>query len=343
MVEPLEPLELLERLRPVLAGEVPAEDLHRLVVLRTGPARRRSSLYFVGLAGSDTCRWVVKRPTSESQQDDLTSPLPADLQFSALQRLHGHLRSQSGGMATPRPVAMLPQVDAYVMEYVPGPTVTDLMRPGAVVDPDRLLDSVSVAGRLLRAVHALEPPKPDLIDLAELSERCTSSAERVLRGAGLPVRRQWLTGDFGSGEITGYEVLLHGDYAPENVVLSPTGVVCLEPDLAQRGWAEHDVVRFVLMLADAPFFVTGTEVPAVGRLRRRASAEFLESYYGGSNLPESLRPLMLRSLAARWSTRHTDVTRRRPRLGRARQALLHRHFTRLLNEVSAPRTSLLTV
>jgi aminoglycoside phosphotransferase (APT) family kinase protein len=246
-------------------------------------------------------------------------------------------------MATPRPVALLPEVDAYVMEYVPGPTVTDLMRPRAAVDPDRLLDAVLVAGRLLQAVHALEPPKPDLIDLTRLHEHTASRAQQLLRTAGLPMRAAWSGAEPVSSTITGSVVLLHGDYAPENVVLSPTGVVCLEPDLAERGWPEHDVVRFLLMLADAPLFVAGTEVRAVRRLRHRASAQFLESYYGGTSRPESLRPLLLMSLAARWSTRHTDVTRRNPRLARARQLLLHRHFTRLLDEVSAPDSSLLLV
>jgi aminoglycoside phosphotransferase (APT) family kinase protein len=335
--------EVLDRLRPVLVGHVRAEDLDTLVVLRTGPSRRRSSLYFVGIAGDETCRWVVKRPTSESQQDDLTSPLPAPQQFKALQRLHAHLLRLDENMATPRPLALLPEIHAYVMEYVPGPTVTGLMRPRAVVDPDHLLDSVAVAGRLLQAVHALEPAKSDLIDLSRLHEHTSIRARQLLTAAGLPVRHHWLDAELVSTTTTGSEVVLHGDYAPENVVLSPTGVVCLEPDLAERGWPEHDVVRFLLMLADAPLFVTGTEVPAVRRLRRRASAQFLDSYYGGSSRPELLRHLMLLSLAARWSTRHTDVTRRNPRLRRARQLLLHRHFTRLLDEVSAPNTSPLFV
>lgn len=335
--------ELLGHVRRALAPELAAEELERLVVLRNGPARRRSSLYFVGTAGSEACRWVVKRPTSESQQGDLTSPLPADLQFSALTRLHDHLQRRGDGMSTPRPVALLPEIDAYVMEYVPGPTVTDLMRPRAVVDPSRLLAAVEAAGRLLQAVHALEPPKPDLIDLAELGRRSTSDAERVLRSSSLPVRAAWFSGDVGSGSLPGSQVLLHGDYAPENVVLCPAGVACLEPDLARREWPEHDVVRFLLMLADAPLFVTGTEVPPVARLRRRAWEKFLDAYYGPSVRPETLRPLLLLSLAARWRTRHTDVSARGPRLGRARQLLLRRHFTRLLDEVSAPNESLLSV
>lgn len=343
MIETVGEVELLECVRRVLLGQVPATHLDSLVVLRTGPSRRRSSLFFLGLAGEDTCRWVVKRPTSESQQDDLTSPLPASQQFSALQRLHAHLQGLDDDMSTPRPVALVPEIDAYLMEYVPGPTVTDLMRLRAVVDPDHLLDSVEVAGHLLQAVHALEPPKPDLIDLTKLHERTAARAQQLLRVAGLPVRDRWFDADPVSSTSTACEVLLHGDYAPENVVLSPTGVVCLEPDLAEWGWPEHDVVRFLLMLADAPLFVAGTEVPRVRWLRRRASAHFLESYYGGTSRPESLRHLMLMSLAARWSTRHTDVTRRNPRLGRARQLLLHRHFIRLLDEVSAPDTSFLSV
>jgi aminoglycoside phosphotransferase (APT) family kinase protein len=343
MSGPVSEDEILQRLRQALVGEVPAGSLDDLVVIGTGPSRRRSSLYFVGLAGSDTCRWVVKRPTSESQQNDLTSPLSAPEQYHALERLHEHLHHLGDDLATPRPVALLPEIDAYVMEYVPGPTVTDLMGARAVIQPDRFLDSVAQAGRLLQAVHALEPARPDLVDLTELRELTASRAPQVLRAAGLPVRKEWFRAAGGSSTSTGSEVLLHGDYAPENVVLSPDAVVCLEPDLAQRGWPEHDVVRFLLMLADAPLFVVGTEVPAVRRLRHRASARFLESYYGGTNRPESLRPLMLMSAAARWSTRHTDVTRRNPRLGRTRQRLLQRHFSRLLDEVSAPDTSLLFV
>src|SRR4051794_7716624 len=107
--------EVLDRLRPGLGGHVPAEDLDTLVVLRTGPSRRRSSLYFVGIAGDETCRWVVKRPTSESHQDDLTSPLPAPQQFSALQRLHAHLLRLDEEMSTPRPLGLLPEINAYVM------------------------------------------------------------------------------------------------------------------------------------------------------------------------------------------------------------------------------------
>src|SRR5687767_3750979 len=113
--------QLLDALRSALADEIGATDRDDLVVVRSG-IRRRSRLFFVGVGDPDA-RWVVKQPNTGSQQADLSAPLPADRQFVALQRLRRQLRSNAGDLSTPRPVAELPELGAYVMEYVPGPTV----------------------------------------------------------------------------------------------------------------------------------------------------------------------------------------------------------------------------
>jgi hypothetical protein len=328
---------LLECLRSVLVDEVEPSDPGDLVIVHTGAARRRSSLYFLGLAGSrPACRWVVKQPNSGSHQEDLQSPLSAAGQFQALQRLHGHLRHSDGPVATPRPVAYVPEIEAYVMEYVPGPTLTGLIRPGALLRPDSLLHGAAASAQVLHAVHSLESAEADRIDLPDLSRRAATRGRQLLETAGLPTRDRWFLPGSSAHSTTAWKVLLHGDFAPENVLLSPSGFYCLEPDLSERDWAEHDVVRFLLMLFDAPLFVAGVDIPAVQNLRRRAGATFLDAYYGECPWPDALRPLMVLSLAARWSTRHTDLAQRAPRLKRARELLLRRYFGRLLDEVSSP-------
>jgi hypothetical protein len=328
---------VLACLRCVLVEEVGPSDAGDLVIVHTGPARRRSSLYFLGIAGSrPACRWVVKQPNTGSHQEDLPSPLSAAGQFQALQRLHGHLRHCDGPVATPRPVAYVPQIEAYVMEYVPGPTLTGLIRPRAVLRPDSLLNAVAGSAQVLHAVHSLESAEADSVDLPELGRRAATRGRQLLETAGLPTRDRWFVPSSSAGSTTAWKVLLHGDFAPENVLLSPSGYFCLEPDLYVRDWAEHDVVRFLLMLFDAPMFVAGVDIPAVQNLRRRAAATFLSGYYGEVPWPDALRPLMVLSLTARWSTRHTDLAQRTPRLRRARELLLRRYFASLLDEVSSP-------
>jgi hypothetical protein len=282
------------------------------------------------------CRWVVKQPNSGSRQADLQPPLSAAAQFEALQRLHGHLQQGDGSVATPRPVAYVPDIDAYVMEYVPGPTLTGLLRPMAVLRPRPLLTAVAKAAQALHAVHSLEAAEADRVDLPELSRRAATRGRQLLETAGLPARDRWFATSTVASTATAWKVRLHGDFAPENVVLSPSGLCCLEPDLCVRDWAEHDVVRFLLMLFDAPLFVVGVELPPVQHLRRRAAATFLDAFYANDPAPDTLRPLMVLSLAARWSTRHTDLARRAPRLTSVREMLLRRYFGKLLDEVSSP-------
>jgi hypothetical protein len=330
---------VVESLRSFLTDEADPESLERLVVVHRVPTRRRSSLYFLGIAGSESrCRWVLKQPNSESQQHDLASPLSAAGQFEALQRLHEHLRIIGGPVATPRPVAYVPELDGYVMEYVPGPTLTGLITPRAVLRPGRLLRGVTTAAQVLHAVHSLEPAEVALVDLSDLDRRARTRGRQLLEQAALPMREHWFASSGEAGaSTTASKVLLHGDFAPENVVLSPYGVYCLDPDLSEKDWAEHDVVRFLLMLFDAPLFVVGVHLPPVQNLRRRAAGTFLTGYYGDRPWPDALRPLMLLSLMARWSTRHTDVVQRSPRLQGSREVLLKHYFRKLLDEVSTHR------
>ena len=335
---------VLDSLRPALAEHLSAVELDQLVVLRADRTRRRSSIFFVGVDGSNRAyRWVVKQPNDDSQQQDLPSPMSAAEQYGALLRLYRHLEQSTCDVSTPRPIALLPDISAYVMDYVPGGTLTDLIEPRSLIRPAQLLAGMTCAGDVLHSVHSIEGAAPETeaepFDLDALATQARTRAQDVLQQAGLPVRASW----FGVTRPPGAEtatsrarVVLHGDYAPENILMSASGVYCLEPDLSERSWPEYDVARFVLMLFDAPMFVMGVDVPAVQRLRRRAASTFLDAYYRGRSRPELLRIIMLDSLASRWATRHTDLVEREPRLMRTRDALLRRHFSKLLTELNSP-------
>lgn len=299
---------VLESLRPALREEVSASDLDRIVV-HPGPPRHRSKLYFVGFDGSPPeYRWVVKQPAVDRRQEDLASPMSAAAQFEALQRLHTHLLRGDGAVVAPRPVALMPEIGAYAMEYVYGPTVRDLVGVRAVLRPEKLLTPVAKAAQVLHAVHSVERAQPEIVE--------GSSVSRT---------------------VTGSRVLLHGDFAPENVILTSSGAYCcIDADLAERGSAEKDVARFLMMLFEARLFIMGADVPPVQRLRRSAATAFLTAYYGERPWPESLRPLTLTGLVSRSSIREEQLSERSPALTRARSVMLKRHFENLLAEVSRP-------
>ncbi|WP_162308107.1 aminoglycoside phosphotransferase family protein [Segeticoccus rhizosphaerae] len=328
---------VLGSLQTALSEEVKHGDLERLVVIRTS-SRRRSVLYFVGLASDPTsCRWVVKRPNVTIRQDDLASPLHATAQYEGLRRLHDGLARAGGAVRAPRPLAYLAEIEAFAMEYVPGHAITELMGPRALLDDDTLLRAVGAAAGALRAVHSIQAPQSSHLDLPDLERRALARGARLLESAGLPGHGQWFARTHELTPISaGSRVLLHGDFAPENVVLSSATVYCLDPDLTQEDWAELDVVRFLLMLFDAPLFVAGGGLRQAQWLRRRATATFLDAYYGGAPWSGALRPLMVLSLITRWATRDAGITERAPRLAVGRRLLVRRHFMSLLDEVASP-------
>jgi len=306
-----------------------------LVVLRR-LVRRRSTLYFVGLsARRPRICCVVKRPNTDVQQHDLEPPATAADQYEALRTLRDQLQRLGAPLSAPAPLALLPEIGAFAMEYVQGRSIAQVLRPDVVVRPQQLFAALVDAAATLRAVHAFEPAQQVRVAAAGADVSAPTDVRILLDRAGLPVRPGW----FGErsrapGQVETW-VRLHGDYAPENILLTSHGSYCLDPDLSTRGLAEHDVVRFLTMLFDAPFFVTGVGLPPVQRLRRQAAAVFVEHYYAGSGPPPAFQPMLVDSLARRWVTRHEHVVARAPSLQRARTSLLHRYFCRLLDEQSA--------
>lgn len=328
---------VLETLRSALTDEVPRRVLDRLV-LHDGPRCRRSKIYFVGCDGATPhYRWVVKQPVVDRRQEDLNSPRSAAAQFEAMQRLHAHLEHSDSGIRAPRPTVLMPEIGAFAMEYVDGPSVRDMASVRATRRPHDLIRAVVAAARVLRAVHSIEPAQSELVFLRDLEQDARDRAPDLLRRARVAVRDDWFsTWTPPSRTVPSEKVVLHGDFVPENVLLSPSGIYCIDADLAEKGLAERDVARFVMMLFEPRVFVVGNDVPSVRRLRRRAAAAFLSAYYEGRDWPETLRPLILLGLAARCHTGAEQLAEFTPKLMRARKMVLDRYSKKLLDEVSRP-------
>ena len=326
---------LLRALERVLAAS--ALPPQRLVVVRR-MVRRRSVLCFVGSAAApDTCLWVVKVPAVEVERLGMRPPMSGADQLAALQRLHDFLSRGDGRLSAPRPIGLLPELDALVMEYVEGRSLWELVGPRALHRPAELLAGVRAGAVALRHLHSIEPSRAIAADLGTLHRAVGEDSAEALRGAGLPVEDRWFAVGGDAGCATGCDVLLHGDWAPENVMLSGDRVMCLDPELTDRGWAEHDLARFLLMLLDRPLFVIGDRSRRGLRLRSAATSAFLAAYYGAEPVSPLLRPLLIREVSRRWAVRHQDLLQASPRLVRSRQWLLRRHFTALLDELSDPR------
>ena len=148
---------------------------------------RRSTIYFVGLQDAPArCRWVVKAPNSHVVREDLPPPASADVQFAALARAAEHLASASDQLATPRPVALLPEIDAYAMAYVSGESLSRRIRMAAVVRPAHLLEGVAAAASIIRSLHGLEPAREMSIDLRTAVRRSLERSRAALERVGLP-------------------------------------------------------------------------------------------------------------------------------------------------------------
>lgn len=327
-------MRVVDALAAALADGTPASDL---VVLRT-VRRHRSALWFVGLRRDRCPRWVVKRPDPDRRQQDLRSPSGADAQLRGLLLLHEHLSASSDRISAPRPVGLLPELEALAMEHVGGQTLTGLLRPAVLLRPGPLLVGLAGAAEALLLIHQIASSSAvERIDSRRMRRRVGGEVRRHLEAAGLPCGDRWgLTETTSAPWVESREVLLHGDWAPENVVVSGSGISCLDPELSHYGLPERDVSRFLVMFSEAPLFVLAPTVGGARQFRRRAASTFLTGYYGDRGVSPLLQPLLVEALAARWAMRDQDVARRSPPGTRSRRLLLRRHFTALIEEAASP-------
>ena len=248
-------------------------------------------------------RWVIKQPHIEWSQDDVGSPLSAQEEFLALQRLHDHFKRLGVPVRVPTPIAYLPEIDALAMEFIAGPTIKDLLHYGSVLRPATLLDGLAAAGTFLRHLHALEVLPTVEVDLREEAEKVLAVAEEKLHPLGLALPyRVWRTlVDFPAVRVTSPEVWLHGDFGPANIILAKDGsTVGLDASLAAVGHPEDDLVRFAALVSGVIRLAPEIVAPPLAEVRRRLEYTVLQTYYQASTWPPLFELKYVHQLARRW-------------------------------------------
>lgn len=265
----------------------------------------RSNVFFVEGAGSDgrSARLVVKQACSGWSQDDLASPVLAEQEFGALERLHAHFAEVGGRGRVPEPVTLLPDVGAFAMEYVPGPYLQDLLRYDSLVRPGRLLNGLAAAAEFLRHLHDLEslPSRP--VDLRDEADAVLSLAEQKLAplGLALPPSVTRVLRQMPSVVVNARQVWLHGDFGPTNIILAEDGsTVGIDPALTTVGPPEEDLARFVALMSGGIRSAPEVVAPPLGRVRRRLEERLLSSYYGSTSYPALYQLTLIHQLVGRW-------------------------------------------
>ena len=248
-------------------------------------------------------RWVVKQPHIDWSQDDVDNPLTAHGEFSALQRLHAHFEPLDVPFRVPAPVAYLPELDAFAMEYVAGVTIKELLSYRSALRPVTLLDGLTAAGAFLRHLHALEDLPPTDVDLREEAENVLAVAEEKLHplGLSLPDRVRRTMVEFPALTVTSPQVRLHGDFGPANILLAKDGTtVGLDAALSAVGDPEDDLVRFVALVSGAIRFAPGIVALPIARVRRQLENRLLQTYYQTPARPPLFELRYIHQLARRW-------------------------------------------
>ena len=353
--------------RPTAAGggqaEAVLEELARAGAGGAGPWRQfrpprlagRSSVFFVETVSpvGGGSRLVVKRARPDWSQDDLASPVMAGQEFQALARLHAHFVELGGRGRVPRPVAMLDELEAFAMEYVPGRSLRDLLGYRSLLRPGRLLDGLAAAAEFLRQVHDLETLPTVPVDLRAEADAVLSLAEQKLSPEGLALPRSVtrVLGQVPSVMAEARQVWLHGDFGPTNIILAEDGsTVGIDPALNTLGPPEEDLARFVALMSGAICFAPEIVAPPVRRVRRRLEKQLLRSYYATTSFPPLFDLKLLHQLVGRWLrlrelAQQFEKRSRLPlrlRVVGAQMHLLMRDSSRRLVQSMADETSMVT-
>jgi aminoglycoside phosphotransferase (APT) family kinase protein len=281
-------------------------------------------------------QYLVKVPIVVTGWVDTHDVLPTAAQFEALERAY-RWQSEEDRHAVVRPVALLPEHDAFAMEWAPGRTVLQAL-DRAPIDPRGARAAVRAAGDFLRRFHrhgliaeervALEGPVQEIRDLAA----------GPLRQAGLqlPPPVSVALDRLGDRTVVQGRALLHGDYVPSNLIVRGADeVVMIDPLLADVGPTVDDLARFLTVLSSNSAFLPGVVLPPVRRLRRSLEAAF-RAAYGIGDADELLELRLLHQHLLRWLRRRENSRLRgvAPLLA-ARNRLIDRHMRALILESAA--------
>ena len=308
-----------------------AEDL---TLVGTPRVSARSKIYQVGRDRGKS-HYVVKIPSPDQPSIEVDPPLSAAAQFEALQRAW-RLYADEDAHAVARPVTVLPELGALVVQYIPGVTVSRTVQRG-VIEPARAYRAAAAAGDALRRLHRRARRPARATALSELVDDVLAAETSALRPVGLqlPPEVRRVLDRVPTHRIAARRVLLHGDYVGLNLILTQDHqVTMIDPTLASEGFPEDDVTRFLTVLSSASVFLAGSVFPPVRKLRQNLERTFLAGY-GDADQPEVLELRLIRQHILRWRRRR-ELSRLavHRHLMRARARVIDRHMRGLLAESS---------
>jgi aminoglycoside phosphotransferase (APT) family kinase protein len=301
--------------------------------------RGRSTLYVFGEPGGQP-RYVVKTARLGDTAIDATPALTSAEQFRALELAHGWFEEEDRHAAV-RPLFYDEELDAVVMDYVPGRPFRPTVQRG-VLQPAPALRAAGAAGEALRRLHEHARVDDAVVDLADLADEIRETEALVLHPVGLRLPQDVARTLAGvpSRKVPRVRVVQHGDFAPVNLILTAADeVTIIDPSLVDVGLPEDDLGRFLAILSAYSVFVPGSVVRPVRRIRRELERAF-RSGYGAPETDTAVMELrLLKQQALRWRRRRgfSRLTRW-PQLMHARERAIDRHMRLLMTE-SAHRLS----
>lgn len=176
-----------------------------------------------------------------------------------------------------------------VYEKLSGPTLTRW----AIAYPPRLGQAGDIMAELHSAIHnALLPPDAPLA-------LQSSELERDIRGAPLPVEVMEACLD-AARELAQGDRLCHGDFHPDNIIMSRRGPVVIDWLTAVKGNPLVDVARSALILRAAALPPHLPITPLIHLARRSLHDRYLSKYCAGNRAdPASIEACLVPVAAGR--------------------------------------------
>ena len=203
-----------------------------------------------------------------------------------LERLY-HLFSSDSGFGVPRPLGLLEDEAAVVMERCPGTALDEIVRR-ARWESEGLAVTVRRAGCWLRLFQGHTrsggDAGPALEALLARASDDLAACRRTLRlSRDLESRLDRLAGRIGPARLVGH----HGDFWPGNLYLDEKCVQVIDFEGFREGLPWEDAAYFLVHLE--PFFA----LPALRGRGEEAAAAFLEGWLEGEALDRSALDLCL--------------------------------------------------
>ena len=287
-----------DAIRSVLADCVAREGgrLESCTVERVISRPYSTIVVLAGDTGTGRSRFVAKTTVHHAHnQRVVEQENQAVVEYEALKKLYESFQDIEG-CSVPCPLAVLPQIDTYLMRFVEGDELADLSRYSRYLSPTEKFESLQrhyfLCGRWLKHFQQTTGIREGNVRAAEVVvQRCEELMERIDKenpGRRAPNLAGKVMGDL-EGELERLDdskVLVtgrHGDFGPWNVLANSQGIVVLDFFGCNEGPTQVDALRMLVYLDDEKRCLTNSAAH-VDRLQER----FLEGYGPASHTPAAL-------------------------------------------------------